>query len=327
METQQNNPNFAKQGSNASIPQAYSLPDPDEINLLEYIYALVKNKWWIIGATILGFILGNIAANKKGPRWVAEVLIAPKEIESQKAPNISGLGAFGGLVANQLNISGNASLDKIELILNSREFNAKLVDQKALLPMIIKYQSPKTFKKLWDSTQNKWNPEFTQPKFLDLGGMVMGYLKKVTKANTMTITISSKDSAFSIDLANNYVTFLNEYIKENIQNDAKENVFYLEKQLNGIADPLLREKIQALISNEIEKQMVVSKEAFRIVDPVYLSKTFKEKKQYPRLIGAGMFFIVCLVVIFLHAISSANKTEEDKLWIKKIQKELLLFKK
>jgi hypothetical protein len=28
-------------------------------------------------------------------------------------------------------------------------------------------------------------------------------------------------------------------------------------------------------ANEIEKKMVVSKEAFRVVDPMYLSKTFK----------------------------------------------------
>jgi hypothetical protein len=26
-----------------------SLRDPDEINLLEYIYVLIKNKWWVKG--------------------------------------------------------------------------------------------------------------------------------------------------------------------------------------------------------------------------------------------------------------------------------------
>ena len=46
--------------------------DPDEINLLEYIYVLVKNKWWIIGLTIAGLVIGYIAALIKGPTWVAE---------------------------------------------------------------------------------------------------------------------------------------------------------------------------------------------------------------------------------------------------------------
>jgi len=300
--------------------------DPDEINLLEYFYALVHKKWWIIGLTILGIVLGYVVAKVKGPKWEAEVIIAPKETDSQKGPNLSSFGALSGLVASQLNIGGNASLDKIDLILDSREFNSHLVESNNLLPFIYKCNYPKAYKKLWDSTQQKWTPEFTQPKFLDLGGMVRGSLKKeIKKNNTMSIKIQSKDSLFSYTIANTYVTFLNDYIKTNVQDDAKENVAYLDKQLNSIADPLLREKLQALISNEIEKQMVVSKEAFRIIDPVYLTKTFKEKKLYPLVFGFGLFFMSCLLIIFAHAFNSADKTEEDKLLLNKIKKELLLF--
>jgi hypothetical protein len=140
----------------------------------------------------------------------------------------------------------------------------------------------------------------------------------------MTLDIKSRDSTFSINLANNYIEYLNEYIKSNVQTDARENVSYLEKQLVSISDPLLREKIQGLIANEIEKEMVVSKEAFRVVDPVYLSKTFKEKKLYPLVFGFGMFFMTCLAFVFGQAFSSAEKTEEDKLLINKIKKELML---
>jgi LPS O-antigen subunit length determinant protein (WzzB/FepE family) len=302
--------------------------DPDEINLLEYFYAIVHRKWWIIGLTIIGLVLGFVAAIVKGPRWEAEAIIAPKETDAQKAPSFAGLGALGGLVASQLNIGGNASLDKIDLILDSREFNATLVEKNNLLPVIYKYQSPKAYKKLWDTTQNKWNPDFIQPKFLDMGGMVKGYLKKVTnKNNTMSIKIKSKDSTFTINLATTYISFLNDYIKTNVQGDAKENVDYLEKQLDGISDPLLREKLQSLIATEIEKEMVVSKEAFRVVDPVYMSKTFKEKKLYPLVFGFGLFFVSCLFVVFGHAFSSADKTEEDKKLLEKIRKELFFAKK
>jgi LPS O-antigen subunit length determinant protein (WzzB/FepE family) len=305
-----------------------STRDPDEINLLEYFYALVHRKNWIIGLTIAGLVLGFIAAKVKGPTWVAEAIIAPKETDSQKAPSFAGLGALGGLVASQLNIGGNASLDKIDLILDSREFNAQLVDKNNLLPDIYKNKYRKAYKKYWDTTQNKWKPEFEQPKLLDMGGMVKGYLKKITnKNNTMSIKIQSKDSTFTINLANKYVTFLNDYIKTNVQGDAKENVDYLEKQLDAIADPLLREKLQSLIANEIEKEMVVSKEAFRVVDPVYMTKTFKEKKLYPLVFGFGLFFLSCLLVIFTHAFSSADKTEEDKKLLEKIKKELFFAKK
>jgi LPS O-antigen subunit length determinant protein (WzzB/FepE family) len=304
---------------------ALSPHDPDEINLLEYVYVLVKNKWWIIGFTVLGLVLGYVAAIVKGPTWVAEVLIAPHETEAQKTPSFASLGALGGIVASQLNFGGNASLDKIDLILDSREFGAKLIDHYSLLPTIYKYEWPKVYQKSWDFSQNNWKADFIQPKPLEMGSFIKSKIKKTTnKNNTMTLQIKSRDSTFSINLANNYIEYLNEYIKLNVQADAHENVSYLEKQLVAISDPLLREKIQGLIANEIEKEMVVSKEAFRIADPVYLSKTFKEKKLYPLVFGFGLFFLICLVIVFGQAFSSAEKTEEDKTLIEKIKKEMML---
>jgi hypothetical protein len=309
------------------IPSASSPShDPDEINLLEYLYVLVKNKWWIIGLTFAGLVLGYVAAKIKGPTWVAEVVIAPKETDAQKGPNLSSFGAFGGIVASQLNLGGNASLDKIDLILDGREFGANLIERYNLLPILYKYQWPKVYKKFRDTAQNTWKPKFIPPKPLDMGGFIKGkYLKKVTnKNNTMTIKISSKDSTFTINLANDYIAYLNDYIKTNTKNDAEENVAYLDSQLVKIIDPLLREKIQGLISNEIEKEMVVSKEAFKVVDPVYETKTFKEKKLYPMVFGAGLFFMVCLMVVFVQAFSSADKTDEDKKLLGKIKKEMFL---
>jgi hypothetical protein len=325
METNSSNQK-ASSRSLQSLPPNYR--DPDEINLLEYIYALVKHKRMIIGLTFLGLVLGFIAALIKGPTWVAEAVIAPKEAESQKTPSFAGLGALGGLVASQLNFAGNASLDKIEQILDSREFGAKLIEKYSLLPIIYKYQWPKVYRKYWDAPQNAWKPEFVQPKPLDLGSFIKAkYLKKTKdiKTNTLLLKIQSRDSTFTVNLATMYVDYLNDYIKTNVKNEAKGNVGYLDSQLVGIVDPLLREKIQGLIADEIEKEMVVSKEAFKIVDPVYLSKTFKEKKLFPLVFGFGLFFLSSLFVVFIHAFSSSDKTEEDKDLIEKIKKEMKLL--
>jgi hypothetical protein len=130
-----------------------------------------------------------------------------------------------------------------------------------------------------------------------------------------------------MNLATMYAGQLNDYIKTNVQNEAKGNVGYLDSQLVSIVDPLLREKIQGLIADEIEKEMVVSKEAFKIVDPVYLSKTFKEKKLFPLVFGFGLFFMGCLFVVFLQAIASSDKTEEDRQLIEKIKHEVFLSRK
>jgi LPS O-antigen subunit length determinant protein (WzzB/FepE family) len=302
---------------NIQIPQS----DPDEINLLEYIYVLVKNKWWIIGAAVFGLVLGYVAAIMKGPTYVAETVIAAKENENSKAPNLSSFGALSGIVASQLSISANPGLDKIDLILSSRKFSAELIEKYNLLPMITKIQSPKVYTRWFDTTKNDWNDSFVKPNLLLVGaGLSSSFLKKeINKNNTMTIKIESKDSTFSDTLLSNYLEYLNVYIKTTVLTDAQENVAYLEKQLITVADPLLREKIQTLIANELEKQMVVSKEAFIVVDPAIRTFQFKRKKLFPIVFGAGMFFMATTLIVLAHAFVSTQKTDEDWELIRKIR--------
>ncbi len=308
-----------------SSPGAVPNRDTDEINVLEYCYVLVKKKWLIILITIVGMVLGYVVALVKGPVFVAEVIIAPKEIESPRTPNISGLGPLGGLVASQLNMTGNASLDKIDLIVGSREFNATFIEKYGLLPAIYKYKWPRQYHKFFDTAQQTWKPDFIQPKSLEIGDMAQArFIKKnIDKNNTfMTISIVSKDSAFTCTWANRYITHLNNYIKSDIQEDAKENVDYLKKRLDSTDDPLLREKIQSLIANEIEKQMMVSKKAFKIVDPMYISKQFNEKRLFPLAFGFGSFFLSSLFIIFAHAFLFLEKSEEDRRLIDNLKYEV-----
>ena len=285
---------------------------------------LVKNKWWIIGAAVFGLVLGYGLALKKGPRYVAEAVIAAKENENSKTPNLSSFGALSGLVASQLNISANPGLDKIDLILGSRKFNAELIEKYDLLPMLTKVQSPNVYAKWFDTTKNAWNDSFVKPNLLLVGaGLSGGILKKeINKNNTMTIKIECKDSTFSDTLLAKYLEYLNAYIKTSVQNDARENVSYLETQIMTVVDPLLREKIQTLIANELEKEMMVSKEAFKVVDPPIRSLQFKQKKLFPIVFGAGLSFLVVLLVIIAHALATGQKTEEDRVLIRKIRKSL-----
>ena len=168
-------PGTLKPSSGGPVPIPSSpgpLRDPDEINLLEYLYVLLKHKRIIMGLTLAGLMLGFVAALIKGPTWTAEALIAPKELESQKSPSLSGFGALGGLVASQLNLGGNASLDKLDLTLDSRDFSAKLIEHYSLLPAIFKYKWPKQYRKYWDREGKNWKPEFKKPQLLGMGGFI-----------------------------------------------------------------------------------------------------------------------------------------------------------
>jgi len=312
-------------------PYMYGPPpeykDPDEINLLEYVYALVKHKWWIIGAGVLGAIIGLVAAYIKGPTWEATATIAPKEAESQQAPSFSGLGAFGGIVASQLNMGGNASLDKIEIILNSRKFNAELIEEYNLLPLLARVSWPNVYEEYYNESDSSWDTtEYKLPRLLSAGGHLKSeYLEYQTnKNNTMNLTISSGDSLFSYTFMSRYLEYLNTYIKSNVQVQAKENIDYLEAQLLSISDPLLREKLQGLIASEFEKMMVVSKKAFRVVDDVYLQVQFKEKILFPLVGIIFLSFCIIVIVVIIHALGHAiSEDDKTKTIFKNIKKEVL----
>ncbi len=307
--------------SSAFLP---AMTDPDEFNILEYIYVLVKNKWWIIGFALLGLVSGYLVAILKGPSFRAETVIAAKENENKSAPNFSGLGAFGGLVASQLNIGGNPGLDKIDLILGSRKFNAELVEKYDLLPQVIKNLYPKVYKTSYDTIKNEWKEGFVKPNILAIGVAVSGgILKRELNSNsTMTITVNSKDSTFADTLLSKCLQYLNIYIKDMVLREARENVSYLDKQLEIVADPLLREKLQGLIANEMEKEMLVSKEAFKVVDPILRVYDFKIKKVYPVVLSICFSFLVILTIVVLHAICSAPKSQQDLELIEKIKKRI-----
>ena len=318
-------PSISRQTLSPGQPSAESPQDPDEVNLLEYVLVLVKHKKLIIVLTFLGIVFGFIAALIKGPTWVAETVVSPKEKESFQSTSLAELGALGGLVASQFNVEGNASMNIMETILDSRDFGAQLIKRYSLLPIIFKHQWPKIYKKYWDFSRNAWKPSFVQPSLLAMGDIIKGkYIIKTKdgKKNVLTIKIQSTDSSFTADLSTKYVEYLNEYIKAKVQTEARDNVAYLDSQLVNVADPLLRGKILGLIANELEKEMVVSREAFKIIDPVYLYKRFNEKKTFPLVFGLGMFLITSFITVFIYSFASLGKFKRSAPFIEQIKQEL-----
>jgi uncharacterized protein involved in exopolysaccharide biosynthesis len=299
----------------------------DEINILELLYVFIKHKTLIIILCGIGFVGGFIAARFKAPTFIAEAVVTAKESERQSA-NLGALGAFGSL-AGQLNLAGNPGLDKIQLYLNSREFNAQVIDKYDLTNEIYAKAMPKLYRKYYDTTTGVWNEiegEFRlrRPKELTNVFNKEFFKQSVTKEGTLILEVKSSDSLFSYKVLDRFLEHLDYYIRTDIQTEAKENVSYLEKQLFTIPDPLLREKLQEKIAAEIEKAMVVSKEAFKVLDrPFCYKQRSREKILYPVAGFFVMFFISSVVLIFAHYIFGPGNTDsESRKWVDMIRKEL-----
>ena len=305
---------------------ARGIPD-DEINLLEIVYVLIKYKAIIALFTIVGLVGGYMIAKVKGPTFVANAVIMAKEADKQM-PNLGALGALGGFAAAQLNLAGNPGLDKIEIHFDSRQFKAELIEKYGLLDDIYKYGAPRLYRKYYDTTAGRWieDEKFRQPVAPKAAGLfTKKFIRKETdsKRGTLTLSVSSGDSVFTSKIIEGSLEHLNRYIQTNVQKDAKDNVDFLERQLITIADPLLREKLQGMIAAEIEKAMIISKEAFKVIDRPFIMKRHKERIMYPLAAGMAMFMISSAAVIILYYLfGGGNADSVSQKWIGLIRRQL-----
>jgi hypothetical protein len=299
----------------------------DEINLLEIAYVLIKYKTLIVLFSIMGLAGGFLAARAKGPTYTSSAVIMAKESDKQ-SPNLGAFGALGSFAAGQLNLAGNPGLDRIEIHFDSRQFKAELIEKYDLLDDIYRLGLPKVYREHYDTTNGRWieNETFSAPTPMKAAGLLSKkfFEKEVEgKRGTMTLRVKSGDSTFTNKVIEGTLEHLNNYIRTAVQRDAKNNIDFLEQQLITIADPLLREKLQGMIASEIEKAMIISNEAFKIIDKPFCVKKHREKIIYPAAAAMGMFMITAMAVIFLYyVLGGGNTSSESRHWVKLIRREL-----
>ena len=307
-------------------PESASVP-ADEVNLLEIAYVLVRYKAVVALFLAVGLAGGYVAARVKGPAYVADAVIMARESDKQ-AQGLGALGALGTLAAAQLNLAGNPGLEKIEVNLDSRQFKAELIEKYGLLDDIYKYGMPRAYRKFYDTAAGSWveSEKFPRPEPARAAAF---FSKKFfsreidARRGTLTLSVRSPDSLFTCRVIDGSLEHLNRYIQASVQKDAKDNVDFLEQQLATIADPLLREKLQGMIALEIEKAMIISKEAFKVVDRPLCVRKYMERIIYPAAGAAGMFLAGAAGIIFLYYIAGGGNVNGDsRRWVGLIKREM-----
>ncbi len=230
----------------------------DLLALLKYLWG--RKAFLAIGggiASMLGIAYGFMAT----PKYRSACIIAPKEQSGggSQSALLSKLGGFGGMVAGQLG-AGSADLERLDLMVQSRDLAEDVVSKDDLLPRL--------FPKRWDAAAKGWKGG-RGPSIKDGVDYLKDGVLSVetdTKRRALTLGIETFDSTLAAQLVEYYLEALSATIKQNVRSDADSNRKYLEGQLASTADPLLHEKIQQLIGVEIEKAMLVSSRSFDIME-------------------------------------------------------------
>lgn len=236
----------------------------DGIDLVSLFLTLWRRKAWILAGTGLVTAAGLIHAFTATPVYHAQATISPKETEKggDASRLLSQFGGMGGMVASQLGM-GNTNLDKIEIILKGHELAEAVITRNNLMPVL--------FAEKWNAKDSAWLPMDSAgiPTLRDGMDLLKDRILTVTidaKKNILRTEVEFPDPLIAKQLVDNYLTALNDKIRSDVKTDAERNYEYLERQMFNTPDPVLKEKIQNMISYEIEKIMLVSSQSFDILE-------------------------------------------------------------
>lgn len=250
----------------------------DEINLLDYVKVILRNKMLICSIISIVVVVTIIVSFVMTPLYEAKAVIAP----AVKTGEPSG----AGLLVAQFGISAptSSSMSEIVNLLKSNVLKEEVIRKHNLLPVFFTERSLRgksESQKTWKGIRYLQNTLKISPN---------------QKDNSIQVSIQFKDPKIAADIVNYTLLELTDHMSNEARRVADTNKQYLESQIDKTADPFIRTKIYSLIAQQIETAMMAEvKEnfAFKILDP----PRTPDKKIKPK--RTQMVIIAFLVSLFL----------------------------
>lgn len=272
--------------------------EEEGLDLARALVAIWARKFWVLGCTALFTVMGILYAVVTPEVYNAQAIIALKESGKNVDPSriFSQFGGLGGMVASQLGM-GNASLEKIEIILKGHELAEAVIRTNNLMPALFPHQAS------FDSLDAAGTASGKKPTIRTGIGILRKRILGVSldpKRKTITIGASFRNPAMAKNLVDWYLDELNNRMRNDVVEEAEINRAYLEKQLSLTSDPVLMEKIHSMIAMEIEKFMLVSSKAFEVLEkPIVPIKPSKPRRLRIVVIAMILGIFTSIAGIFL----------------------------
>lgn len=282
------------------------------IDLAVYLKILWKRRRLIAAIVAICFVTTTVAVFLMKKTYQASAVIAP--VDNSKLPNIGGLGSLASSFSGIL--GGSSNSEEINSLLNSNILREEVIIKYNLLHVF--------FEDRWDAEKKTWHEPTAFQTFyystilgveeekLKQPGVWDGLrflekklkIKKDTKENTLTITFEYQDPVITARIVDHFIDGLNDHMSGEAIRVAQANRKYLEAELEKTFDPLLQQKIYAMIAQQIETATLAqAKEnyAFKVLDPPMVpDKKIKPKKLLLMALSVFVsFFFAIFIAIFL----------------------------
>ncbi|MDH4268462.1 MAG: Wzz/FepE/Etk N-terminal domain-containing protein, partial [Deltaproteobacteria bacterium] len=283
----------------------------DQNNPLRYWRVIWGGKIFLLLIIIVSSFTTAFVSLRMPNIYQATAIIIP--IVNQGAGGLSTLTQqLGGLAGIS---SGNPLSSEIISLLQSKILREKIIERYNLLPVL--------FPKKWDGEKRAWKKNERGITF-----SVQEIIKKIAPANSqdavqkndaphiwdglrrlsrivkvnnnvrennITLSVEFPDPVMAAKMANYFLTTLNDHMTSEAKRVAGINMKYLEQQVDKTADPFIKQKLYALIAQQIETSMLAEvKEnfAFKIIEP---PKEPDQKIKPKRALMVMLSFVVSLL--------------------------------
>lgn len=274
-----------------------------QIDLLEYVNALIKHKYTIlivaIFAAILVFGLSLLIENK----YTAHTLVAinineePGGVEPDKRNSSYTLGLLENDFILDSTQSRTNETKRMLATLKSHAFVTTFINEENLLPYI--------FKDHWDPATETWKEDFTPDlRWANFNFASIYSFERNEESGLLSIFITTNDPNLSATLANKIVESFNRYTKLKQVKLIEERQAYLNKRLEEIDNIQLHRSIYRMIESQIgAESLIYARKDYplEIIQPALppLFKTSPKRKQY-----AVLTFIAFVVIGTMAAMGS-----------------------
>jgi uncharacterized protein involved in exopolysaccharide biosynthesis len=183
-------------------------------------------------------------------KYVVSTTIFPKDNSRLGGGSSLLLGAVG------LNPLQSAIVSRFEILLQSEEIGERAVVKGELLTALYPRQ--------WNPSSKTWRDGKAPTN--RMGGRALLQMVKLepNSKGFITISLESRDPRFAATALSALLHALEERVQQDAQTDLKNSLAFLDRQLAETTDPLLRDKILALMATHIEGAVYASAKSFDV---------------------------------------------------------------
>ena len=282
--------------------------EEDEINLLDLILVPLKQQKMIVGIVLLTAVTAVVVSLLLPNRYQSTAIIMPQSDQEMGGSPLSGIkvSPWGGL----LGLAADETAIKYRILLKSRWLTEKVIKKHNLLKEI--------YCNKWNESKKEWTTD-TPPTLQDAYLLISSSLLNVavnSKSGTISVSFISKIPERAKEIVEYYLEVFSITLRQMVLEETRENIRFFNEELAKTSDVLLRDKINEMVSREIERQTFTKAQkyfSFVVLEPPLVSDPNKAAEPNRSLICITSvlvaFFFAVSLAFFLEYLSNFEKDE------------------